>query len=69
MDYKKIGLRIKLKRVEKNMTLVELAGLAKMSVTTISHIENGTSKARLLTLKRIADLLEMDFKELVEVNE
>ena len=56
----KVGLNVKIARVKRKMTIVELAEKAKMSVTTISRLERGIGNVRMLTLQKIAEALDME---------
>lgn len=66
MDSEQIGMNVKIARVRKNMTIQELAKKAGMSVTTISRLERGIGKARMFSIAKIADVLEVDVKTLIE---
>jgi transcriptional regulator with XRE-family HTH domain len=66
MDSEQIGMNVKIARVRKNMTIQELAKKAGMSVTTISRLERGIGKARMFSITKIADALEVDVKTLIE---
>ena len=65
-DKKQVGINVKIARVKKNMTIQELAKKAGMSVTTISRLERGIGNARMFSLQKIADVLEVDVKSLIE---
>ena len=66
MDSKTVGMNVKIARVKKNMTIQELAKQAGMSVTTISRLERGIGNARMFSINKIAEVLEVDVKTLVE---
>lgn len=66
MDSKTVGMNVKIARVKKNMTIQELAEKAGMSVTTISRLERGIGNARMFSINKIAEVLEVDVKTLVE---
>lgn len=66
MDSKTVGMNVKIARVKKNMTIQELAKKAGMSVTTISRLERGIGNARMFSVNKIAEVLEVDVKTLVE---
>jgi transcriptional regulator with XRE-family HTH domain len=53
-------------RIEKGWTIEELAGKSGTSPATISHLENGTRKARWLTLKKLADVLGVEVESLID---
>lgn len=65
IDYCMIGIRIKQKRNEKNITQEQLAGDLSLSTFYISKIENGKCTPTLETLALIANYLEMDLSYLI----
>lgn len=65
MDIKTVGMNAKIARVKKGMTIQELAKQAGMSVTTISRLERGIGNARMFSINKIAEVLEVDVKTLV----
>jgi len=66
LDKQQVGMNVKIARVKKNMTIQELAKKAGMSVTTISRLERGIGNARMFSIIKIAEVLEVDVKALVE---
>jgi transcriptional regulator with XRE-family HTH domain len=52
-------------RQRRLLTQVELANLVGMTTATISRIETGATKARISTVRKIAEALEMDPTELL----
>lgn len=60
---KKLGKKLKLARVANDMTLEKLMAVTGYHRTTISKVERGTKNTRILTIKAIADVLEVDIKE------
>jgi transcriptional regulator with XRE-family HTH domain len=60
---KEMGRKIKAIRNERNISLRELGKLCNLDFGSISRIENGQKNSYLLTLKNIADKLEVDVKE------
>ena len=65
MDIKTVGMNVKIARVKKGMTIQELAKQAGMSVTTISRLERGIGNARMFSINKIAEVLDVDVKTLV----
>ncbi len=61
-----IGIRIKQKRIEKKLTLRELAKRSNLSPGLISKIENFRTMPSLAVLMDIAQALEVDLSELVK---
>ena len=59
IDYKAIGARIRAARERKGLKQHNLAALAEVAPTNISHIERGVAKASLPTLMKIANSLEV----------
>ncbi len=58
-----MGTRIRLNRMSRGITLKELGKMCKMDHSSISRIENGKFSSHILTLKLIADKLEVDVKD------
>jgi DNA-binding XRE family transcriptional regulator len=58
MDRKKLGKKIKLARVEKDLNQVELAELIEAKQKSISGYETGTTVPSIETLLKIAKILE-----------
>ena len=57
--------KIKILRIEKGITMVELAELSGVSVGYICHLENGTRKnPSFEIMKRIAKALNTDISEI-----
>ena len=65
IDYKAIGKRIKAAREKKKLKQHNLAALAEIASTNLSHIERGVSKVSLPTLLKIANSLEVSMDELL----
>ncbi len=57
-----MGKRIKEARNRKGITLRELEKLTDIDMANVSRIENGKINVHILTLKSIADVLEVDVK-------
>lgn len=60
---KEVGRKIKLARKAKGLYLRDLGKLCKMHFGAISEIENGKRDSHILTIKNIADKLEVDMKD------
>lgn len=58
IDYKQIGVKIRKARLEKKITQEQLAALADVGVTHISHIETGNTIPSLKTLIAIVNALD-----------
>jgi len=58
MDPKKLGKKIKLARVELDLTQTDLAGKIRAKQKSISRYENGISLPSLETLMKIAKVLK-----------
>lgn len=61
MDAKKLGKRIKLARVEVDMTQADLAEATEILQKSISRYETGQSLPTLETLEKIARTLKKSF--------
>ena len=61
MDAKKLGKKIKLARVEMDMTQADLAQATEIMQKSISRYETGQSLPTLDTLERIAKILKKPF--------
>jgi transcriptional regulator with XRE-family HTH domain len=60
---KGMGRKIKAIRNKRNISLRELGKLCNLDFGSISRIENGQKNSYLLTIKNIADKLEVDVKD------
>ncbi|MBS0615470.1 MAG: helix-turn-helix transcriptional regulator [Verrucomicrobia bacterium] len=61
MDAKKLGKKIKLARVEMDMTQADLAQATEIMQKSISRYERGQSLPTLETLEKIAKVLKKSF--------
>ncbi len=61
MDKKKLGKKIKLARIEKDLSQDQLAELIKAKQKSISRYETGISIPSLESLEKIAKTLEKPF--------
>lgn len=61
MDKKKLGKKIKLARVEKDLSQDQLAEIIKAKQKSISRYETGIAVPSLETLEKIANTLEKPF--------
>lgn len=64
IDYKQSGVKIRKARLEKKITQEQLAALADVGVTHISHIETGNTIPSLKTLIAIVNALDCSMDEL-----
>jgi transcriptional regulator with XRE-family HTH domain len=62
---KKIGNRIRTIRKEKHLKQIELGYRCDLDKQAMSRIELGDTNPTILTLKKIADALEIDVSELL----
>lgn len=65
IDYVGIGKRVKAAREKKGLKQNNLAALAEIGATNLSHIERGVAKVSLPTLLKIANALEVSMDELM----
>lgn len=59
--------RLKALRLEKKLTLQELAVKAGLNAATVSLIENGHRKAQLVTLHKLAGALDVPVQDLADL--
>lgn len=59
----KVGAKIKAERERQGIYLRDLGKMCDMDYSNICRIETGQSNVLLLTLKKIADALQVDVKE------
>ena len=62
------GRNLKVARLKRGMTLVELADAAGMQFSSISRIENGTMNVTLKTIKRLATVMNLDVRAMLLPN-
>lgn len=62
---KEMGAKIKAVRKAKKISLRELERLTDIDMSNLCRIENGKKNSHILTLKSIADVLEMDIKHFI----
>lgn len=60
---KQMGLKIRAVRQAKKISLRQLGKMCELDFTSISRIECGEYSSQILTLKSIADKLEVDVKD------
>ncbi len=68
INYKKLGLKIKEKRKKLGYTQESLSEKLNLSVSHLSHIENGSAKVSLNTLVNIANILNLSLDELFSID-
>ena len=64
----KIGAALKKLRVDKHLSMQQLATLAEIEKSQIYRIENGKVDVRVSTLYLLADTLKVDVKEFFNFN-
>ena len=64
-----IGRKIAKLRKERHLSQEELAEKSNKIVNTISKLERGIGDPKILTLKDVADALDIDLQELIDVEE
>jgi len=65
LDYKAIGKRIKIARINADMTQEALAGKIDLSPSHMSNIETGTTKVSLTTIVHLANALSVTVDDLL----
>lgn len=68
LDYKSIGKRIKIARLNKGYTQEMVASLTDSATSTISNIETAKSKVGLVTLIQICNVLSVSVDEVLSDN-
>lgn len=66
MDKKKLGKKIKLARVEKDLSQNQLAELIEAKQKSISRYETGTAVPSIETLEKIVKTLQKSFSYFLE---
>ncbi len=62
---KEMGLKIKAIRKSQKMSLVAMGELTGIDMSNLWFVEKGRRNAHILTLKSIADVLEVDVKDFI----
>lgn len=65
LDYKAIGKRIKIARIEADMTQEHLAEAVELSPTHLSNIETGTTRVSLNAIVSLANALSVTVDDLL----
>ncbi|WP_294468170.1 helix-turn-helix transcriptional regulator [uncultured Anaerofustis sp.] len=68
IEYRKLGKRLKDKRKKQGLTQEKLAEYVNLSVSHLSHIENGNEKTSLQTIVNIANILNISLDELLDLD-
>jgi transcriptional regulator with XRE-family HTH domain len=61
----KVGKRIRIIRKKKRLTQEEVAGMAKIDMSTLGRIERGETNAPIQTINKIAQALKVKPKDLL----
>ena len=64
---RRVGRRIAGLRVERDLSQLQLAQIAKINRSYLAHIETGDRNAQMLTLQKLAAALKVPVKELFNV--
>jgi transcriptional regulator with XRE-family HTH domain len=62
---KEMGKKVKAFRKDKKLSLEALGKLSGIDLSNLWFLENGRRNAHILTLKAIADVLEVDVKDFI----
>ena len=65
LDYKAIGKRIKIARIQADLKQERLAEMVDLSPTHLSNIENGTTRVSLQTIVALANALGVSADDLL----
>ena len=68
IDYRKLGKRLKEERKKQGVTQEKLAEYVNLSVSHLSHIENGNEKTSLQTIVNIANVLNVSLDDLLDLD-
>ncbi|WP_179415375.1 helix-turn-helix domain-containing protein [Mucilaginibacter sp. E4BP6] len=60
---KEMGQKIRTSRKAKKIPINQMAVLAKIDMSNLSFLERGEKNCHILSIKSIADVLEMDVKD------
>jgi len=60
---KEMGQKIRIARKAKKMPINVMADLTKIDMSNLSFLERGMRNCHIISLKSIADVLEMDVKD------
>ena len=60
------GQNLKTARLKRGMTLVELASAVGMQFSSVSQIENGAMNVTLKTMKRLATVMNLDVRAMLQ---
>lgn len=63
---KKFGQRLRSIRKQKGITQLELAHEAKLDLTTVNELENGSREPMLKTIHRLSEALSIRMTQLVD---
>jgi transcriptional regulator with XRE-family HTH domain len=66
MSFDVDGERLRQLRVEKALSLRALGEITGVAFDTISKLENGRRPARLVTIRKLADALDVEPRELMK---
>lgn len=62
---KEIGSKVRAARKAKKLSMQFVGDAIKMNISNLSFLERGKTNPHLLTLKSIADVLEVDVKDFI----
>ena len=68
IDYLMMGERLKRQRIKQNLTQEQLAEAVDLSVSHLSHIENGNTKTSLQTVLNIANVLNISIDKILGID-
>jgi transcriptional regulator with XRE-family HTH domain len=69
MSFEVDGERLRQLRVERALSLRALGERSGVTFATINNLENGNRRARLVTIRKLADALGVEPKELMKREE
>ncbi len=69
MINKKLGLKVKIERIKKNLSQEKLAELADIDRGTLSKIERGVISPTIATLYKLSTAFKIKISDLVDIDE
>ena len=66
---KGLGKRLQTLRLSKKLSQEELANMAEIPISQVGRIERGEINTTIVTLKALADALEIDLVKLIDIKE
>lgn len=62
---KRVGLEIKVARIRKNLSIMDIVKITGLSKSAIGCMENGKKDSHILSYKRITDAIGIELKDVL----